>query len=784
MDKFLTALFGRCKKPDKTYVLWGGLESPHLFTVEEVLDNVASPSTKEHCFFSPVVRTAENTQKKSGCVSGCVAWLEKDVPKPGEQWPEPLLPPSIRVMSGKGEHWYWLLDKEYNAGVIEATNKAISRHMREKEVSDQGCWNMNRVLRVPGSFNFKYEPALPVFVQSLDNTLIYSAEQLQLLRPYPQDLLELGINDKGEQHESARDYRLAVTLLRWGLDRDMVALSLVTHSSKAASRPDYVDITIENAAKSLEQPEDEDEDGSGQLGNFSIMPLARLVGVSGEEIGLRVQVSWNSHHSVESNATALEFTSRANCAVWLSKIAPNRVILATDKYLRKLWVALEKTCPNKEMLVVDAGGRYDIGERPLYIYGPGRNDILSESPLSVCWQSIVPDNSAHLSIKSGEVTDAELSQRIKLLLAAQPVTVTYPTLGWLTATLFVTLFRRARVQFPTLVVYGAAESGKTTYLQNMLLPLIGMFCSPVSADITPHAMVASLSTATWPAWFDEWRATNRNAVLFQDILRQAYNSGLYQKGRSDQSVASYKLVAPVLVSGESPLSDGANQDRSISVVMNNTILRGDNPYTAAYKQLRAWDEDKLKAMSHHFIQWSLQLGIAEVSDRLGRAREVFEKRVGAKRASSNIAVIYAGWLLFLDYCKSFGLELPTDIAPFEKAVYNTHLAGLGSRTATDELVSRLTYLFASIPELRMDFDEKENVLWFSPVIVHHILRLQTDLEMLKLQLAERTQTYLQGPMKRDGGLYYGIDLDKALELGLDVCVPDSLIFNFAEKIRI
>jgi len=73
-------------------------------------------------------------------------------------------PPSITVNSGGGYHCYWLLAKPFVLDTPEKREQAIA--MQRDWVTfvggDKAAKDIARVLRVPGTLNYKYEPARPV----------------------------------------------------------------------------------------------------------------------------------------------------------------------------------------------------------------------------------------------------------------------------------------------------------------------------------------------------------------------------------------------------------------------------------------------------------------------------------------------------------------------------------------------------------------------------------------------------------------------------------------------
>lgn len=72
--------------------------------------------------------------------------------------------PSVLIQSGGGLHAYWLLDSPY---VTDSPDRLdVAKHMQAAWVGlvggDPGAHDLTRVLRVPGSWNYKYAPRRPV----------------------------------------------------------------------------------------------------------------------------------------------------------------------------------------------------------------------------------------------------------------------------------------------------------------------------------------------------------------------------------------------------------------------------------------------------------------------------------------------------------------------------------------------------------------------------------------------------------------------------------------------
>lgn len=73
----------------------------------------------------------------------------------------------VLVNSGRGIHAYWVLDREVDRGEWEGLAKALRKVCDAHELyADPACFEAARILRVPGTFNYKVDPPLPVSVMA------------------------------------------------------------------------------------------------------------------------------------------------------------------------------------------------------------------------------------------------------------------------------------------------------------------------------------------------------------------------------------------------------------------------------------------------------------------------------------------------------------------------------------------------------------------------------------------------------------------------------------------
>jgi predicted Fe-S protein YdhL (DUF1289 family) len=95
------------------------------------------------------------------------------------------VPPSVIIASGGGYHCYWLLDEPFVLDTDEKREQAVAmqRDWTTFVRGDKAAKDIVRVLRVPGTLNYKYEPARQVTFETTDYDFVYTLDELQAALP-------------------------------------------------------------------------------------------------------------------------------------------------------------------------------------------------------------------------------------------------------------------------------------------------------------------------------------------------------------------------------------------------------------------------------------------------------------------------------------------------------------------------------------------------------------------------------------------------------------------------
>jgi hypothetical protein len=145
---------------------------------------------RENLFFGPGTRH----DATSGTLENCVELPalfgdfdfkdhpEQDVRKALAEFP---LPPSIIVNSGGGLHAYWLLNEPFDLRIEPDRQRArnLLRRLAIYLHADLNSAEPARVLRVPGTRNFKYDPPRDVVTEAFDQERRYNDDDFDTLLP-------------------------------------------------------------------------------------------------------------------------------------------------------------------------------------------------------------------------------------------------------------------------------------------------------------------------------------------------------------------------------------------------------------------------------------------------------------------------------------------------------------------------------------------------------------------------------------------------------------------------
>lgn len=141
-----------------------------------------------------------------------------------------------------------------------------------------------------------------------------------------------------------------------------------------------------------------------------------------------------------------------------------------------------------------------------------------------------------------------------------------PVIGYVYSSLYTPQIRQQEGQIPLVNIVGETGAGKTSTMEK-LYEAVGMDGNPYSARDTNFALLNALSSSNCiPIWFDEYKPSDMKKYeldRLHDYLRKTSKKGDESRGKQDQSVRTYTLQSPVVLSGEEIIQGSAEQRRSL-----------------------------------------------------------------------------------------------------------------------------------------------------------------------------------------------------------------------------
>lgn len=152
-EQFLRALFG---KTEGKYIEIRDIVTgiPVIQKFYKDIKSVVDYAYKGNCYIGVCPREIKSGKEKD-IKTITALWVDLDIPVEAakERVKDFPLPPSILVNSGRHTHLYWLLKEPES---VQPNTKGVLKGLAEAVGGDH-CFDLSRVLRLPGTKNFRYE---------------------------------------------------------------------------------------------------------------------------------------------------------------------------------------------------------------------------------------------------------------------------------------------------------------------------------------------------------------------------------------------------------------------------------------------------------------------------------------------------------------------------------------------------------------------------------------------------------------------------------------------------
>jgi len=275
-----------------------------------------------------------------------------------------------------------------------------------------------------------------------------------------------------------------------------------------------------------------------------------------------------------------------------------------------------------------------------------------------------------------------------------------PILAWTAACFIKPHLKKSNIKFPHLFLIGESGSGKSQTLERVILPVFSRSKVVPASQVTQFTLVNDGASSNMiPQAFDEFKPSTidkQKVNWLYNHFRSGYDWHEAQRGRSDQTVVKYDLLAPNVTAGEESPDEAAIRERSIELLFARRDL--DKERDAHHKWLCA-NAGLLASFGRSLLDTALDTMPSEVLGWFEEGRDWFDTKL-PQRVLDNLCCLYAGLSLVVKLCGRLGLSwnstFPFDrddcVKNIEFAARNYLLDGGANRSIVEqtfEVMSRM-----------------------------------------------------------------------------------------------
>ena len=275
----------------------------------------------------------------------------------------------------------------------------------------------------------------------------------------------------------------------------------------------------------------------------------------------------------------------------------------------------------------------------------------------------------YVSIKSG-ILDTDVIGKEKLqdlgtfIMGYNEPEKTISILAWTAGCFIKPHLRKEGIKFPHLFLIGEAGSGKSTTLERVVLPVFSSNRVTAATQVTQFTLMKeSASSNLIPMPLDEFKPSKIDKLKINALynhFRDSYDGHEGLRGRADQSVVTYDLLAPLVVAGEESADEAAIRERSIELLFSKKDLKK-TEYRDAFQRVTA-NERLLQDFGRTILDMALTVRSPEVAKWHKEGTGKFAKELPS-RVINNLACCYAGLKLLESLCARAGFSF-SDVFPF------------------------------------------------------------------------------------------------------------------------
>ena len=304
---------------------------------------------------------------------------------------------------------------------------------------------------------------------------------------------------------------------------------------------------------------------------------------------------------------------------------------------------------------VSAVGTYSHGGRLVYVGG----DVAVDKDGSMVEDILQIERTKEITsgiLETEPITKEKFLALGKCIMSYNEPAKTVPILAWAAGCFVKEHLRMKRIKYPLLFLIGEAGSGKSTTMEKVLLPVFSETKVYASSQMTRFTLMRISASSNLPPMFlDEFKPSKMNRTYveaLQNHFRDTYDGHEGSRGRMDQQMRSYDLLAPIAVAGEESADESAIRERSVELLFSKKDLKVQN-YRKAFIQL-ADSSEILEDFGRSLLMTALSTDPDTVAGWHRDAAEMFDSNL-PERVRNNLRGAYCGLKLIEKLCVSLGL---------------------------------------------------------------------------------------------------------------------------------
>ncbi len=321
---------------------------------------------------------------------------------------------------------------------------------------------------------------------------------------------------------------------------------------------------------------------------------------------------------------------------------------------------------------VKAMGIYEHEGRYFYVCDEGATDARGENPGNLVqlekYQSIRSS-----ILHAGPLKAEKLKEIGKWLMEYNEPAKTIAILSWAAGCFLKPHMTRLGIKFPHLFLIGEAGSGKSTTLERVILPIFSTEKVTAATQVTPFTLMKeSASSNLIPMPLDEFKPSKMDRIRLNALynhFRDTYDGHDGQRGRADQTMMTYKLLAPLVVAGEESADEAAIRERSIELLFSKKDLRK-TEYRLAFNRVQMTGK-ALTELGRSLLITALVTQSEEVKAWHKEGLALFDQELPS-RLINNLACCRCGLKLLERMCEGYRLSWE-EVFPVSQAICTKYL---------------------------------------------------------------------------------------------------------------